>query len=252
MKYLILGGSSGIGKTVAKHVLKRSNEVIIGGRSENKLKIATEELSKFGKSSFLQLDLGNIESVKNAVDNYIKIHKSIDGLLINGPLPTLKPFASCKFDDWQKATNEIILSSVIIIKKLLPLLNKGSSVVFILSDTSKAAGSGKSISVSLRLGLSGLMKSLAIEYAEKGIRFNAVSPGPTNTDRAKALFKKNAEKKNLAFDEFKKEFIENLPSKRLVEVDEIGELVCFLLCNNSISLTGANVSCDGGLTSIPL
>ena len=44
MKYLILGGSSGIGKTVAKHVLKRSNEVIIGGRSENKLKIASTHI----------------------------------------------------------------------------------------------------------------------------------------------------------------------------------------------------------------
>tara|TARA_A100001015_G_scaffold284330_1_gene350665 strand:- start:1099 stop:1857 length:759 start_codon:yes stop_codon:yes gene_type:complete len=252
MKYLILGGSSGIGKSVAKHVLKKSNEVIISGRSENKLKTTIEELSKFGKLSSLQLDLSNIDSVSNAIDSYIKIHKSIDGLVINGPLPTLKPFASCKFEDWQKATNEIILSSVIIIKKLLPLLKKGSSVVFILSDTSKAAGSGKSISVSLRLGLSGLMKSLAIEYAEKGIRFNAVSPGPTNTDRAKALFKKNAENKNVTFDVYKKEFINNLPSKRLVEADEIGEIVCFLLCNNSISLTGANVSCDGALTSIPL
>ena len=56
---------------------------------------------------------------------------------------------------------------MLIIKKLLPLFKKGSSIVFILSDTSRAASAGKSISVSLRLGLSGLMKSLAIEYAKK-------------------------------------------------------------------------------------
>ena len=252
MKYLVFGGSSGIGKAVAKHILKRSHEVIIGGRKENKLKTTIEEFKKYGKSSFVQIDLSSINSVNNAIDNYIKIHKSIDGLVLNGPLPTLKPFASCEFEDWQKATNEIILSSVIIIKKLLPLFKKGSSVVFILSDTSRAAGPGKSISVSLRLGLSGLMKSLAIEYAERGIKFNAVSPGPTNTERAKVLLKESAENRNITLDMLKKEFTKNLPSKRLAEVDEIAELVCFLLCNNSISLTGANVPCDGGLTSIPL
>ena len=87
---------------------------------------------------------------------------------------------------------------------------------------------------------------------KKGIRFNAVSPGPTNTERAKVLFKKGSENENISLDVFKKKFIKSLPSKRLVEVDEIAELVYFLLCNNSISLTGANIPCDGALTSIPL
>jgi 3-oxoacyl-[acyl-carrier protein] reductase len=252
MKYLIIGGSSGIGKAVAKHVLNGSHEVIIGGRKKNKLVLATNEMNKIGKSSFIQLDLSNIKSVNNAINEYIKKHKSIDGLVLNGPLPLLKPFETCNFSDWQKATNEIILSSVLIIKKLLPLFKRGCSIVFILSDTSRAAGVGKSISVSLRLGLSGLMKSLAIEYAKKGIRFNAVSPGPTNTERAKTLFKKGAKNNNKSLDIFKKEFTKNLPSKRLAEVDEVAELVYFLLCSSSISLTGANIPCDGALTSIPL
>jgi NAD(P)-dependent dehydrogenase (short-subunit alcohol dehydrogenase family) len=250
-KFLILGGSSGIGKSIANLCLERSNEVIITGRDEKKLSKSVNDLAKIGKVSSLNLDLGNPKDVENKFINFINRYKNINGLIINGPLPPLKSFESCSLNDWQYFTNAIIISSVLIIKQLLPIMNKNSSIIFILSDTCRAAGANKSMSVSLRLALSGLVKSLAIEYADKGIKFNAVSPGPTFTDRAKLLFEKGAEKNGISFEDFKEDFINTLPSKRLIEPEEIADLVYYLLTNNSSSLNGINIPFDGGLTTMP-
>ena len=251
-KYLILGGSSGIGKSIAKICLQNSKEVIITGRNEEKLLNANRELCKIGKSSSLKIDLGDLKNVDLQIDQFIQIHKSIDGLVINGPLPPLKSFESSSMEDWLYSTNSTILSSVLIIKKLLSCFNKESSIVFILSDTCRSAGVAKSISTSLRLALSGLMKSLAIEYASDKIRFNAISPGPTLTDRAKSLFENGAKKQNISYEEFKDNFTKTLPSKRLIDPSEIADLVYYLLSKNSSSLTGVNIPFDGALTQIPL
>ena len=249
--FLILGGSSGIGKSIATLCLKKSNKVIITGRSEEKLSSSVCELSKLGKISSFVLDLGDLEDVESKFNCFIEKNKLIDGIVINGPLPPLKDFESCSLDDWKYFTDAIIISSVLIIKKILPIINKNSSVIFILSDTCRSSGANKSMSVTLRLALSGLMKSLAIEYANKGIKFNAVSPGPTFTDRAKLLFEKGAKDRGMTFESFKEGFIQTLPSKRLIEPEEIADLVYYLLLNNSLSLNGINVPFDGGLTTIP-
>ena len=72
-KYLILGGSSGIGKSIAKICLQNSKEVIITGRNEEKLLNANRELCKIGKSSSLKIDLGDLKNVDLQIDQFIQI-----------------------------------------------------------------------------------------------------------------------------------------------------------------------------------
>ena len=90
-RFLILGGSSGIGKSIAK-ICRKNNKVIITGRSEDKLIKTKNQLETFGDISQFSADFGDLNGLDVKINKFVKTNQSLDGLVINGPLPPLKTF----------------------------------------------------------------------------------------------------------------------------------------------------------------
>jgi NAD(P)-dependent dehydrogenase (short-subunit alcohol dehydrogenase family) len=124
---------------------------------------------------------------------------------------------------------------------VLPLLGQGSSVVLTSSTASDKAQPGMAVYAATKGAQLSLMRTLAVELAPRGIRVNAVSPGPIETPMVTKL--------NLPADVlsgFKDNFAARVPSGRFGVSEEIGNAVAFLASAEASYITGANLVVDGG------
>lgn len=243
-----------MGKAIAAAVAKDPGQVMICSRSQEKLDSATEELNRLNQATIYsnRLDLADTAALGKKLDSIIERFGVPSKILINGGGPSFGRFEGIPLEVWRQAIDQIIMSTVIILNKFLPRMSRDASIVFILSDAVRSAGDGKVLPCSLRLALVGIMKCLSLEYAEKGIRINSVSPGPVATARAVSLLENAAKESGVTYEEMTRTFADELPMKRMGTPEEIAELVYFLFSEKSTYITGANFVCDGGLTTVPV
>jgi len=234
---LVTGGGSGIGFAIAKKFLQLGAEVIITSRKEDKLKLATEQLSAFGKCRYLICDIRIPEQV-DAVVADIKNHEGKLDILVNnagGQFPSAaenispKGFAAVVNNNlngtWNMthaAANQIFIAQ------------KHGAIVNIIANMFRGFP-GMAHTGAARAGVDNLTKTLAVEWSKYHINVNAVAPGFIQSSGMEQYP-----------EEFKKGMEETVPAKRLGTVDEVADLVVFLSAPGANYITGETVYIDGG------
>lgn len=151
-------------------------------------------------------------------------------------------------EDWQKAFETNLLSVIRLVRHAVPLMEKeGGRIVSIASSSVKVPIPGLILSNTMRAGVQGLMKTLSIELAEKGILVNTVGPGRIATDRLYELDEAKAKKLGKPLEEIQKESLQNIPLGRYGKPEEFGQLVAYLLSPANTYLTGSTYMVDGGM-----
>ena len=213
MKAIIMGGTSGIGKSIADQLKNICDELIVAGSKE--------------------VDTTSIVSVKE----FIKKNKKTNILVLNTGGPKDLKFNEINDADWTENFNRLFLSFSKIIKEI-EVQNDG--YIFLISSyIIKQPGEELIISSSLRAGFTNLFKSLSIIYAKSKISFINIAPGPIKTKRLERLLKAE----NISIENFAK----NLPTSQVPEPDEIGLFVKFVIENNIKSFNGVTIPFDSGL-----
>ncbi len=213
MKAIIMGGTSGIGKSIADQLKNICDELIVAGSKE--------------------VDTTSIVSVKE----FIKKNKKTNILVLNTGGPKDLKFNEINDTDWTENFNRLFLSFSKIIKEI-EVQNDG--YIFLISSyIIKQPGEELIISSSLRAGFTNLFKSLSIIYAKSKISFINIAPGPIKTKRLERLLKAE----NISIENFAK----NLPTSQVPEPDEIGLFVKFVIENNIKSFNGVTIPFDSGL-----
>ena len=234
---LILGGTTGIGKSTAELLLKDGKEVIIVGRPEGKAKQAVAELSNYGKVTSIELDLLNFEQVKNFIQTLRKGYPGLKYLVNSAGYfnPTLfldhKEADYDLYHNFNKAFFFITQSVAAIMKK-----NGGGSIVNIGSMWAKQAikATPSSAYSMAKAGLHSLTQHLAMELAEYNIRVNAVSPAVVVTPIYGAFIEADKIEETLqGFNGFH-------PIGRVGRPSDIAPTIHFLLTDKSAWVTGAN------------
>ena len=251
---VIFGGSSGIGKAIAMLCARDGDSVVVVSRNRSKLSQAARDISRAGAESVttFRTDLNDRNKVRATLREIGRACPPPMRLVLNGGGPPFGLFSEISIDQWQASFQSVLLSQIQILHWAVPNLRPGSSVVAILSDAVRSAGPDKVLPCSLRLALLGVLKCLALQYSAQGIRFNAVSPGPTETERAMALIGKAAGRKKRSFNVEMREFRKGLPMKRMAKPEEIAAVAHFLLLDSAGYVSGMNYVCDGCLTTAPL
>ena len=213
MKALIIGGTSGIGKSIFDNIKSTCSEIKITGRKE--------------------LDTSSMVSVK-FIKRYQK--EKFDILVLKGGPPDINFF---KISDkiWIENFNKLFLSFLNLIKGLR--LNKKGYIFLISSFIIKEPDQSLIISSSLRSGFVNLFKSLSKLFSKDQICFINLAPGPIMTKRLKNLLK--SEKKTI------KSFSKTLPHGLVPHPDEIGLFVKFVIENRIKSFNGVTITFDSGL-----
>jgi len=245
---LVTGASSGLGFAVAKEYLQEGAKVVICARREVVLEKAESELSKIGKVHAVVADLNSPEGIDHVLTMADAHMGGVDVMCMSTGGPPSGTFETIAPEQYTQAANDLIESLVRLVKGVLPGMTKQGwgRIIAVTSVTQTEPIPHLILSNIMRPGIAGLMKSLSNEYAAKGVTFNCLMPGITETNRLKSLVAKMAEDKNISYDEALAGYSTSIPAGRIGQPEEFAALAAFLGSERASYITGTSIPVDGG------
>ncbi len=239
---LVTGGSTGIGAAVAKNLAEDGFKVLITGRNENTL---TESAAQHDNIDWIISDVSKPEDVKKTVAHVNNTYKRLDVLVNNAGVGTPIPFEQITLEHYDGIFNINVRGLIDMTLTSLPLLKESKgNIINIASIVADDPFPGFSIYSASKGAVITLTKGLAKEFAEYGIRVNAISPGPIATP----FFSKTGmnEKEQEGMGESIKELV---PLGRFGTSEEVATVVAFLASDKASYVTGAQYKVDGGIAA---
>ena len=240
---IVTGGSSGMGKAMAKRFAADGAKVVITGRSLERLEEAQKDIEQYeGQILCIDMDVRNPERVQFTVDETIRTFGKIDGLVNNAAGNFLCAAEDLSLNGWNSVI-DIVLNgtfycSQAVGKEWIKSGHKGR-ILNIVATYSWTAGAGVIHSASAKAGVLSMTRTLAVEWGTKyGITVNAIAPGPIdNTGGAKKL--------SLSEDA-RQQTIDSVPVGRMGQPEEIAGLARFLFSPEAEYINGDCITMDGG------
>ena len=241
-KAVIIGGTSGIGLATAKMLLDGGARVVVTGRSQAGLDSAQKELGKGGV--VVSSDAGSLMDI-NALASRVKAEfDTFDLLFVNAGVGLFAPFEHTTEAMYDEVFNVNTKGSFFAVQKLAPLINRGGAVVLTTAISNVKGMPMLAAAGATKAALRSLVRGFAAELLPRGIRVNAVSPGPTDTPS----WGKSFPDKDMAA-QLTGQMSEANPMKRLGTSQEVAKAVLFLAFDASFT-TGAELPVDGGQSQL--
>jgi 3-oxoacyl-[acyl-carrier protein] reductase len=247
---LVVASSSGLGKAVAMELAKEGAKLSLCARNEARLLAAAQEISAATGIEILAVpaDVTKASDVESLINKTVARFGQIDILVNNAGGPPTGAFESFNDEEWAKAIELNLLSTVRLTREVLPHMKKTGAgrIINITSMTVKQPLEGFVLSNSIRAGVTGLAKTLSNELAKHNITVNCVLPGWTATDRVLEIQKARAKRENRTEEDIRAEIERSIPIGRMAEPEEFGATVAFLTSERASYITGVSLQVDGG------
>jgi len=241
--YLVTGASGGIGAAIAKALATEGANIGIhyNTRYEGavKCKEAVEAVS--GKGVIYQADLRSVQQIKKLVATFISDFGSLDGLINNAGIVLKASIENADETYWDDVMQINLRAPYILSRAALPYLKQSKGII-IHNTSIHAQHTAEYLSAyaASKAALESLTKSQALEWAEYGIRVNAIAPGVVPVERTEAYFN---QPENQAL------WLKHVPLNRLGDVEDIAHFVVFLCSNTTAWATGQSYRVDGGMVA---
>jgi len=224
--FIVCGASSGFGRAIASMLIQEEAHVIAVARGMDKLNALQDEHPAM---KVLSLDMTQPESLNILVESVGE--RDLNGIVVNAGGPPAKAFLETKMEDWDQAYRQVLRWKVDLAQTFLPLFetNYYGRYLFIESISVKQPVPNLVLSTSLRMAVTGFVKTFADEIALKGITANVLAPGMHMTPALERLIRKNSEVDGISFEEAKEKIIDGVPVKKTGNVEDFGSLALWLL-----------------------
>jgi NAD(P)-dependent dehydrogenase (short-subunit alcohol dehydrogenase family) len=249
---LITGSGRGIGRAIARLFAAEGASVFLCARTESELaSTAAEITSSGGRAAYAAADLAKEADCARVISACRKRFGGIHILVNNaGMYNPLKPAEEITPAEWDEVLAVNLRSYFLLIRLVLPeMYARGSGAILNLSSLSaKAAFQWSSPYAAAKAGVLGLTRAVAAEAARKGVRVNAICPGPVaETRMSKELGRAIAEKLGITPEEQLAHFVKAIPQGRPQTADEIARAALFLCSGQASAITGQSLNVDGGM-----
>jgi 3-oxoacyl-[acyl-carrier protein] reductase len=232
-RWIVTGGSRGVGLATARIVAARGDRVAVMARSVDRDRLA----ATLGPASLaIAADVSDPESVAAAVRQVGDAWGGVDVLVNNAGLHRGGKVGRLPLDDWDAVLATNLSGPLHCVRAVLPHMGEGGSIVNVGAVVGFRGFSGDSAYGSSKAGLAGLTRVLAIELAPRLIRVNLFIPGFVITEMTQQIDERARE-----------QLLERIPLRRAGTEDEMAEAIWWIA--GSTYMTGSVVAADGGLLS---
>ncbi len=256
---IVTGGSRGIGRQVARQHVGEGADVLLVGRGERSLAEAVAELSAAGpgRAESVVLDITGAHAADEAVRTCRHRFGTVDVLVNNAGRSVTRSLEELTDEDWQGDWEVNVMAPMRLMRAAVPeMAQRGwGRVVNVSSSSGKRPGQRNvaySVTKAAELSLS---RAYADYYAPRGVRINAVTPGPVAGElwlEPGGLADQTAQARGMTRDEVLENMAAGLPVRRLAGPEEIAAVIVFLCSEHASNVSGAAWSVDGGAVPVIL
>ncbi|WP_040339664.1 SDR family oxidoreductase [Candidatus Blastococcus massiliensis] len=239
--YLLTGASRGLGFATARALVDDGARVLISSRSAESVDAAVSSLGS--AASGVPADLADPDAAERLVTEARERLGTVDGVLVSVGGPAPGTVLTTPEDAWRAGVESVLLGPLRLVRALVPHLDEGAVIAFVLSISVRQPIGHLAISNGLRPGLAMTAKALADELGPKGIRVLGLLPGTIATDRIAEI---EAASGDAAAARARTEA--GIPLRRVGRPEEFGRVAAFALSPAASYLTGMMIAVDGGMT----
>jgi 3-oxoacyl-[acyl-carrier protein] reductase len=239
---LVTGASRGIGRAIAVALGGRGARVVVNYHSREDAARETAELvaQAGGQATTSKFDVGDVTAVETSVKEIAEKEGRLDIVVNNAAIAIDQLLLRVKQDDWQKQIDTNLTGVFTTCKaasRYLLKAKEGARIINITSVVGEMGNTGQIAYVASKAGIIGMTKTMAREFASRGLTCNAVSPGFVETDMTAASVKGEARTK----------LLESIPLGRIGNPAEVADVVAFLAGPEAAYITGQVLRVNGGL-----
>jgi NAD(P)-dependent dehydrogenase (short-subunit alcohol dehydrogenase family) len=243
---LITGGSSGIGLAAARLFRDEGARLVITGRNAERLQEAREELG----SDILAIrsEAGKLADIESLMQQVKERFGRLDVLFLNAGVANPAPIGHISEAQYDEIMDTNLKGTFFTVQKALPLFGDAASVIVTTSIVNRSGTPNFSVYSASKGALRSLVQSLALELIGRGIRVNAICPGPIETGGFNRM---DLPKETMHA--IKERISGRSPSKRMGTSEEVARVALFLASDESAYVVGEEIVVDGGisLTCLP-
>lgn len=240
---IITGATSGMGLSTAQLFLEKGAKVVLTGRSQEKLDALQGHLQ--GEYLLVRADAASTSDSRSLLQQTVAHFGKVDILFLNAGIFKALPVGQLDEAIFDDIYNINVKGPLFLVNEALPHLNAGASVIFNTSSAGHKGMPGVSIYGSSKAALRSIVRHLAAELSPQGIRVNAISPGPIETE---IWGKTNLSEEQLQ--EFAGGVTQQVPLGRFGQSSEIAQTALFLASAASSYITGGEIAVDGGMAQV--
>jgi NAD(P)-dependent dehydrogenase (short-subunit alcohol dehydrogenase family) len=240
---VVTGGGTGIGRAAAVRLAQEGAHVFLTGRRKTELDAAVDAIGP-ARATAVVGDIADPADLDRLYDAVRARGRGLDVVFANAATASLGVIGEITEEDYDHVFGVNVRGTLFTVQKALPLLNDGASVIL---NASTAADNGRdtfTLYAASKAAVRSFARTWAAALKDRGVRVNAISPGPIDTPGITSLFGEEKEA------EVKAHLATTAALGRMGRPEEVAGLVAFLASDDSSYLLGANVYVDGGENQI--
>ncbi len=238
-KAIVTGGTRGIGKAIAMALAEQGIDVIITGLNEERANSAAAEIASKGSTCHaLRADVSKAKDVEELFKFVTKHFERLDILINNAGITKDNLLLRVKEEDWDAVINTNMKGTYLCTQEAIKMMarQKYGRIVNLSSVVAYIGNPGQTIYSASKAGIIGFTRSVALEYAKRGITVNAIAPGFIKTDMTDRIPEK-----------IKEQILSMIPMGTYGTGKDIAKTVLFLISPDSSYITGQVIHVNGGM-----
>jgi NAD(P)-dependent dehydrogenase (short-subunit alcohol dehydrogenase family) len=249
---VITGGGRGIGRAIALKFASEGASIVVAARTKSEIEAVAKEIRDAGgRAAALPADVAEEKQCEHLISASEAQFGRVDILVNNaGEYGPVKPVEEISPAEWDRVIAVHLRGSYLLTRLVLPgMYARGSGAILNISSLSaKSAFAWGSPYAAAKAGMLGLTRVVAAEAARKGVRVNAICPGPvTETRMSKDLGKTLAERMGVSAEDQLKGFLSTVLQGRGQTANEVADAALFLCSGQASAITGQSLNVDGGM-----